>query len=90
MSIDDKIEEMITESINILDRELKIISEKQGVQPLDRGDIARIVEFLKTMVLVQKDKRLEIKEKVVETKSMTDDELNAAILAEAEKIKKTL
>lgn len=58
MSVDERIETMINNSLGIIEKEIDSIQTKQTESSLDNRESAKLVEFLKTLILVQKDKRL--------------------------------
>lgn len=87
MSSDDQIELMISKSISIIEIEINKISEKQDTNIIDKMDCDKIIEFLKTLILVQKDKRSSVKESIIEGNSFNTNELDLAIKAEIEKLK---
>ena len=88
MSTDDQIDNIISQSINIIEKEIKSIKKKQISNPLDKMDSDKVTDYLKTLVLVQRDRRLGAKENIIEVKGLTNDELEAAIAEEEKKLKR--
>lgn len=84
MTAHDDIDDLLKEGIAIFQSEIKAIKDKQ---PLGKSDADKLIEYLKTLVIIRKDWRLAEKENSLDTKSMAGDELDEAILQEAEKIK---
>lgn len=84
MPIHSDIDELLYLGINIIKDEILSI---QLAKPLSKSDSDKLTEYLKTLITIRKDWRLAEKEQSVDAKSMTDEELEAALLAEAEKIK---
>lgn len=87
MTQDEQIDNIITASINIIELEIHSIQTKQTTKPLSKDDTDRVIDFLKTLVIVQKDKRLSIKENQLDIKSMDMSELDLAIEKETERLK---
>jgi tripartite-type tricarboxylate transporter receptor subunit TctC len=84
MSAHDDIDAIISNGISIIEREVSAMESKAN---LTKPDIDKLLECLKTLVVVRKDWRQAEKEQSIDTKSLTPEELDAAILAEADKIK---
>lgn len=78
-----EINNIIQRCIAIIDKEIELIEVKQE-EGLDRLDCEKLVDYVKTLIVIEKERRSE-KEEAVEFKS--DKELEEAILQEAEKIK---
>lgn len=84
MNDNTDIDRLISVCISIFDLE---IDHLQKQIPLDRETTTKLIEYAKTLVIIRRDWRQGIKEDAIETKKMEDAELEAAVLAEAEKIK---
>lgn len=80
----DDIDSIITTGITIIEKQINLLAAKPDLLV---DDISNLTEYLKTLVVIRKDWRLAQKEQTLDVKSMTDEEINAAILAEAEKLK---
>lgn len=83
--IHDDIDDLLKECISIIKDEIHSIAD---VKPLKKADADKLIEYAKTLVVIRRDWRQAEKENTTETKSLTNEELDAAILAEAEKIKR--
>ena len=82
----DKIDHIIIDGINIIELEVAKLKAKSLTNMMQKIDIEQVIEYLKALVIVRKDWRQGEKEEVLDTKKLSDDELEAAILKEAEKI----
>ncbi len=80
----DRISNIITKAIDIMEREIDNLFNKNQ---LEKMDYDKLIEFTKTLVIIEKDNRIGAKEQTIETKTMTDEELEQAIIDEANKIK---
>ncbi len=88
MSDHDTIDKLLREGISIIELEISQLKIQQDSDDgLTKQDIDKLLECMKTMVVVRRDWRIDEKEKIIDTKTLSNEELEAAILAEAEKIK---
>jgi hypothetical protein len=84
---DEQIEAIITRSINIIDAEVAKVGDKQDTDSLSKEDTDKVIDFLKTLIIVQKEKRQIAKDEILDLKELSKDELDQAIAKEAEKLK---
>ncbi len=83
------IDNLLQLGIGILEKIIMDIRLKQTLNTtLTKGDFDQINECLKTLVIVKRDGRQAEKEEILDTKGLSDEELNQKILAEASKILK--
>lgn len=87
MSQDDQIQTIITQSINIIEQEVSNINAKQEEGSLTKEDTDKVIDFLKTLIIVQKEKRQIAKDEITDLKELSRDELEQAIAQEAAKEK---
>lgn len=85
MSIHDVVDQILHTAIDKVSKEVLTLSEKKEV--LTKLESDKLIEYIKALVIVRKDWRLSEKEEQVDVKTLSKEELEAAILAEAEKIK---
>ena len=85
MSIHEDIDQLLQDGVEIFKKELNTLSEQ--TDPLTKEETNKLVELVKTLVIIRKDWRLAEKEVIVDVKKMSTDEINAIILHEAEKLK---
>ena len=85
MSIHDEVDQILHIAIEKIAKEVDSLSEKE--ESLTGPESNKLIEYIKALVIVRKDWRLSEKEQQVDVKSLTNEELEAAVLAEAEKIK---
>ena len=89
MSQDEEIDLIIADSIKIIELEVyKIKCKQQTEDNLGREDTDRIIDFLKTLVIVQKDKRLGSRYEDKDIGDLSPSEIEAAIQREVEKLAK--
>lgn len=79
MSQDEQIDSIIMASINIIETEVNKLRDKQEDDELSKQDTDKVVDFLKTLVLIQKDKRQGAKEEDLEVKGLNSNELDLAL-----------
>lgn len=84
----ERIDQIIVDAIGIIELEVIKIKNSQTTKPLDAKETDKVIEFVKALVIVRKDWRQEVKDEVVNTKNMTDEELEKELLKEAAKILK--
>jgi uncharacterized coiled-coil DUF342 family protein len=83
----EQVNKIIDQSINLIEEEINLLITKQKTEPLNKLDSDKVIDYLKTLVLVSRDSRIATKEKEVDIKTMTTEEIDAAILEAANKIK---
>ncbi len=88
MGIHDNIDNLLHASISIIEKEVLGIQARQldTENNLGKSDADKLIEYVKTLVIVRKDWRLAEKEVSTDTSSLSPDDLENAILAEADKI----
>lgn len=82
----EQINKIINSSIDLIEKEVQLLCDKE--EPLSKPDSDKVIEYLKALVLVQKDARLATKEKSMDVQSMTSEELDNLTLEAAEEIKR--
>ena len=80
-----EISETIEKCIAIIAREIELIEKDQENDPLDKLQCEKLIDYTKTLIIVEKDRRAEGNKDIGEYK--TEKELEDAILSEAKKIK---
>ncbi len=85
MSQDEQIETTIISAIDIIEQEIVLVRAKQNKEGLEATDITRVLECLKVLVVVQKDKRASNKENIIDIKALDKTDLDRMIDEEAEK-----
>ena len=80
------VDRLLELGIGMIEKEL-ISLQREQISGLGKNETDRLLECMRTLIVIRKDWRLAEKENVLDTKGMGDDEIEAAILEEAEKIK---
>lgn len=84
MTAHDDIDQILNLGISIIQKEVQCLNDKEELNKLD---LDKLTEYLKVLVTVKRDWRISEKETQTDTKSLSNEELEKAILEEAQRIK---
>ena len=83
----NKIDDLIQRSIQMVENEVSVLEGKQSTTGLDRFAQEGLLSLIKTMIDIRKDFRLDLKAKAPISETMSEEDYEAAILAEADAIR---
>lgn len=84
---DEQLESIIAKSIAIIHNEVEKIEARQEDEVMSKNDSDKIIDFLKTLIIVQKEKRLLAKEEEIDVDNLGKDEMDKLIDRELERMK---
>ena len=83
----DDVENCLAKGVAIIETEIKEIQCMIKENPLDKLNSSKLCEYLKALVAIRKDWRMDKEDEIAKITKLKDADLDAAIKAELAKLK---